>query len=292
MLQWLIIHLHIVLAYGYEVLGGILIFYSSAVTETSMPQERKRMAHWILFGAIALIYAGFGIGLRYDEIQQTASATQKADQDRADLRGMRTSMDTRMDGVFSSFQSTYLQLSALSLDLRNMRVSLTQAIDRNDPQKIADFVHRAQAAQEQVDNLSHEVLALTMAPQIAQQLRDWENDRKVKMGDLHNAEWETTEHYRNRHRGDAEGLKSIEDDFQRQYDKADKEYRNKLSGIIATADFIRKEMLQQIPPQQQLPEDKKQEQAFAQAKEDPEALDRDNTPRYLENLAKRVPPPK
>ena len=35
-MHWLSSHLLTVLAYGYEVLGGILIFYSSAVTETSM----------------------------------------------------------------------------------------------------------------------------------------------------------------------------------------------------------------------------------------------------------------
>jgi hypothetical protein len=51
-------------------------------------------------------------------------------------------------------------------------------------------------------------------------------------------------------------------------------------------------MLQRIPLQQQVPEDKKQELAFAAAKSNPASLSRPDAVRYLEDLARRVPPPK
>ena len=54
------------LAYGYEVIGGILIFISSAVTETQLPAPERRK-HWIVFGIVAVMYIGFGLGLRYME---------------------------------------------------------------------------------------------------------------------------------------------------------------------------------------------------------------------------------
>ncbi len=279
------------LPYAYEVMGGFLIFYSSAVTETKLPEPERRK-HWIIFGGMAVIYILVGIGIRRAELQRGEIDKQYAAEDRNALRDIRNTMDTRMDGVFSSFQATYLQLASLSLDLHNMRVGLTQAINRNDPHKLADLEKQAQTAQQQVDNLSHEVLAITMAPRVAQQLRDWDGERRGKQSDLHNFEWEAVSHFRDQHRGDNEGLRRIEASWDHEYEKADNEYRERLKGIIATADFVRKEMLQQIPLQQQYAEDKKQEQEFAQANNNPESLDRNSAAQYLENLARRVPPPK
>jgi hypothetical protein len=63
--------LHLILSYGYEITGGILIFVSSAVTEASMP-EARRWRQWIIFGGIALIYIGLGLGTRYDDENQSA----------------------------------------------------------------------------------------------------------------------------------------------------------------------------------------------------------------------------
>ena len=289
MWHWLIAHLHIVWAYGYEVLGGILIFYSSAVTETSMPEDRKRIAHWIMFAAIAVVYAGFGSGLRYDEVQQGESAKKQAGQDRQDLRDMRTTMDRRMDGVFSSFQSTYLQLASLSSDIHNMRSGLTETIYKNDPRRVADLEQQAKVAQQQVDSLSHELLSLTMAPQIARQLRDWEGDRRSKQQELHDRGWDEHIQWNLRHPGESESQSLRNWDVV--YKRADDDALEQLKRIVAAADFIRREMLQRIPPQRQSSEDKNQEQNFENAKSDPESLSRDDTARYLEALARRVPPP-
>lgn len=293
--HWLGSHLHIVLAYGYEVLGGLLIFYSSAVTETSMPEDRKRIGHWVMFAAMALVYAAFGIGLRYDQIQQSERERQQSTQDRKELRDNRDRMDNRMDNILSSSQSTYLQLALLGSELRNMRVSLTQAIDKNDPDKLSSLQTQAKTAQQQVDSISHELLAITMAPQIAVQLRSWEDQRKQARQDDHLRSWEEQNHFALEHRGEPgfqEALNRIGKFWDERYEHTEDVYLEKLKGAISTADFIRREMLQRIPLQAQSAEDKRYEKEFDQAKGNPESLNRDNAAQYLEDLARRVPPPK
>jgi len=88
--RWMGSHFLSLVAYGYEVLGGILIFYSSAVTESSMPEDRKKVTHWIMFGVLAAVYIAFGVGLRYVEIQQSSTISQHADEDRRELRAWTT----------------------------------------------------------------------------------------------------------------------------------------------------------------------------------------------------------
>jgi hypothetical protein len=290
-------HLLTVLGYGYEVLGGVLIFYSSAVTETSLPEDRKRIGHWIMFGLIAVVYIAFGIGLRHAEMQQNEQNNQRSSEDRTELRNNRERMESRMDQVLSSFQVTYSQLASLSLEIGSVRLGLLQAIHKNDPKVITSLEQQAQVAQQQVDNLSRELLAVTMAPQIARQLRDWEQELGARQQELHNFEWEEekqlgrqgkpiSEEDRNRE------VLRIMSKWQIEYDKKDAEYQEKLKGIIATADFVRREMLQRIPLQRQGEEDKKQELAFAAGKSNPKSLSRPDAARYLDDLARRVPPPK
>jgi hypothetical protein len=262
--------------------------------------DQERRKHWLMFGGMAIIYILVGIGIRHAELQRGEGDRQRAQEDRQraaedrqNLRGIRTTMDTRMDGVFSSFQSTYLQLASLSSDLHNMRVGLTQAINSNDPHRLAELETKAQTAQQQVNALSSELLALTMTPQIAQQLRDWEMESKAKQHDLHLFAYEDEMHYKERNpNDDGRGFDQMEKDWDAAYDKANRDAIEELKRRITTADFIRREMLQRVSPQQQSAEDKKQEPEFAQAKSDPESLSREKAARYLEGLARRVPPPK
>lgn len=289
MWHWFVVHLHIVLPYGYEALGGILIFYSSAVTEVSMPEERKRVAHWVMFAALALVYAGFGIGIRYDEVQQGKKDRQQAGQDRQQAAQDRGELRDNRDRIASSFQATYLQLASLSSDLHNMRVSVAQAINKNDPDKLSTLQTQAKTAQQQVDSLSHELLAITMAPQVAQQLRDWDMESRARKNDLHNYAWEEETHYRDMNPTDkGDGFQRVLEKWDAAFSKEEEDSQERLRKTIATADFIRKELLQRIPSQQQSQEDKKQEKEFSQMG-DPRSLQ--NGARYLEELARRVPPP-
>jgi hypothetical protein len=285
-----------VMGYGYEVLGGILIFYSSAVTETSMPEDRKRVGHWIMFGALAVVYIAFGIGLRYVEVQHNAESSQRSDEDRRELRKNRQLTDERMVSVISSEQATFLQIVSLSSDIARMRSSLIQTIYKNDPHQVSELEGKAQAAQLKADTLSHELLAITMAPQLASQLRDWERERLAQQQDLHNKEWEDQIHIGGEHASQAETTQKVQklmEQWQVEYDKKDQEYLEKLKGIITTADFVRRELLQRLPPQESNSQyDKYHEQLFVKALSDPLALSRKEAADYLESLARRVPSPK
>jgi hypothetical protein len=290
--HWLTSHLTL-LGYGYEVLGGILIFYSSAVTETSMPADRKRWTHWIMFGVIAVVYIVCGIGLRFTEIQRNDKNTKQADEDRQELRDNRKRMDSRIDSVLSSSQVQYLQLASLSSEIGVMRNSVLQAIYKNDPRQIRDLESKMQAAQQQADTLSHELLALTMAPQVAGQLLGWEEERHASEDNINHFEWEAEQHYQWDHPGDKKGLDQVIAKYAAQVHESNNDFREKLKGIIVNADFVRKELLQRIPAALQVPAiDKPEEQKFTQARTDPDSLDRKDAARYLEQLAQRVPPPK
>jgi hypothetical protein len=98
-------------------------------------------------------------------------------------------------------------------------------------------------------------------------------------------------HYKERNPNDnGDGFNQMLKYYDDAYDKADRDATEELKRRITTADFMRREMLQRIPPQQQSAEDKKQEKEFAQTGSDPKSLER--AARYLEELARRVPPPK
>jgi hypothetical protein len=101
-------------------------------------------------------------------------------------------------------------------------------------------------------------------------------ESKAKQHDLHLDAYEDEIHYKERNPNDD--------------DKADRDAMEELKRRITTADFIRREMLQRIPPQQQSAEDKNQEKEFAQTNSDQRSLEK--SARYLEELARRVPPPK
>jgi len=74
----------------------------------------------------------------------------------------------------------------------------------------------------------------------------------------------------------------MEQKWQQAYEDADKDYQVKLNALWEYADFIRKELLLRIVP----------EQLYAEDKKDFKSRTREDAAKYLENLAKRVPPPK
>jgi hypothetical protein len=278
--HWLAAHLHMVFVYGYEIIGGILIFVSSAVTEHSMPPAEKRK-HWIVFGGIALCYIFLGIGIRHDDVQQTAGDRDQAKQDRQDLRDLRTLTDSRTSTMMYSFQTMYSEIASLELDQKSMEVDLTRAMYKNDPRQMSDLADKAQSSQQRASALSQELLALTMAPQVADQLRDWKGESDFKQQDLHARAYEEEMHFVWEHPNDNKGRNSINQKWDVEYDAAAKEYQEKLKAIWANADFVRKELLQRLPPQQRIPDDAK----------DFDSLTNEAAAHYLEILARRVPPP-
>ncbi len=276
--------------YAYEITGGILIFLSSLVSE-AFP-KRFRLALWVIFALLAIGYTVEGIHLDKEAATKAEGERTINQKETKELKTEVQGLKTDTSNLINAISGTLPMIASLNADIAALRRDAAAAKEHHDPHLIDNLERQAQAAQQQVDSLSHEVLALTMAPQVAQQLRDWEHSRKWARDNERNFEWEALERYRDQHRGDTEGIRHAEEYWQQQRDKVDREYEQKLKGIIETADFVRKEMLQRIPPQQQSAEDRKQEQAFAEAKNNPENLDRESAAGYLENLARRVPAPK
>jgi hypothetical protein len=274
---WVIIHT----PYFYELLSGILLFISSAITEEVMPKTRQKWWHWIVFGGFSLILAGAGIVVRYGEIQQNENTNHQAKEDRAALQESRRHLDDRMDDINRLIQVTYLRVGSFSSEFEIMSKGLTQLSVNTNPKQLAEQTAKAQALSKQASAYQKELLALTMAPQTAEQLRDWEGDLKAKQQDLHNRSWEEEQHFKWEHPTDTNGLQAVWDKWEKEYEAADREYAEKEKGIWTYADFVRTQLLQRIPPEQQYAEDEK----------DFTSRTREDAARYLENLAKRVPPP-
>jgi|SRR5208337_2632731 len=276
--------------YTYEIIGGILIFLSSLVSE-AFP-KRLRIALWALFAVLAVAYTGCGIHLDKEAATKAQRERTTSENETKDLKSEIQGLRTNTSNLISTIAGMFPMVASLNADLATLRRDTAAAKEHHDPQVINALERQAQTAQQQVDSLSHELLAITMAPQVAQQLRDWEGERKYKQSDLHNRAWEDERRFRDQHPNDSEGLSQIDLGWQAAYEKADDDATEQLKRTVATADFIRKQMLQQIPLQQRYAEDKRQEQEFAQAKNNPESLNTNNAAQYLEDLARRVPPPK
>jgi hypothetical protein len=79
-----------------------------------------------------------------------------------------------------------------------------------------------------------------MAPQIAGQLLSWEEERRGEEQNIDHFEWEAEQHYQWDHPGDRKGLDRVVADYAAQVNKSNNDFREKLKGIIANADFVRK----------------------------------------------------
>src|SRR5882724_6470664 len=75
--------------YAYEIIGGILIFASSYVSEP-MPR-RRRIALWIVFGAMAIGYSSLGIYV--DTITERDQRLKDADNEQV-LRALKSQIQT------------------------------------------------------------------------------------------------------------------------------------------------------------------------------------------------------
>src|SRR5580698_2881877 len=93
--------------YTYEIVGGILIFLSSLVSE-AFP-KKYRIALWIVFAVLAIGYTA--IGIRLDKDAATRAATERtenqkerteSENDRRDMkdeiRGLRTNTGNLISG--------------------------------------------------------------------------------------------------------------------------------------------------------------------------------------------------
>jgi len=268
--------------YIYEIMGGVLIFLSSLVSE--MFSKKYRMALWVFFALLAGGYTVMGIVLDKDNAATVLAERTRNAKEREDLQTEVTGLRANTSNLITAMYGTLPIIASLTSDIATLRKDTEAAKEQHDPRLIANLQQTAQTAQQQADNLSQEVLALTLAPQIAEQLRSWQTELNAAQQNAHNFEWEEQALYIKSHPDYKEGVSRIQEKYGVQYQQIDKEYQAKWEGLLRTAAFLRKEMLKRIPLERWTPIDKSDEQ-FA-------ALPRDGLANYLEGLAKRVPPPK
>jgi hypothetical protein len=109
--------------YGYEILGGILIFLSSLVTEQIADKWKRRS--WIAFGILAAVYIGVGI-----EIDIQAAVSEKGDrQTISALSGAVETVRSELDTVRSQ-NSAMLKFAGDNLTREQAR-ELFQAMLQN-----------------------------------------------------------------------------------------------------------------------------------------------------------------
>src|SRR5271166_142032 len=181
----------------------------------------------------------------------------------------------------AAFENTAIpQLAGLQTNIAHLHDELDAAKEKHDPELIRDLEAKAQAAHEQAHDLSRELLAVTMAPQVAAQLRDWDAEKKEADLTIGNEEWEEKQQLKDARNASAKPL-----DWTEVRKQSDQKFQTKLKSIVTTADFIRKEMLQRIPSQAQNREDREQEREFALAKNSPDSLDRNAAANYILGLA-------
>jgi hypothetical protein len=182
------------------------------------------------------------------------------------------------------------KLNAVQGEIATLEIQIRAAREKHDPKLLADLEAKMKQAKDQADRMTRELHSLTMAPQVAQQLREWYGTKEQKIRDLHNGQWEENTHWREEHPNDSDGRNKAWNEWDDRIEKEGQNSDEQLTRMLANADLIRKEMLQLIPPQQQSAEDKKQEKEFLQTDSDQRSLEK--AARYVEERARRVPPPK
>jgi hypothetical protein len=186
--------------YTYEIIGGILIFLSSLVSE-AFP-KRLRIALWVVFALLAAGYSAVGIHL--DKAAATAAEGERTKNANAtrELKVKVDGLETNTSNLIGTIAGMFPLIASLNADLATLRRDTAAAKEHHDPRLIDKLEHQTQIAQQQVNTLSHELIALTMAPQIAQELRDWRLESRSKQEELHNFAWEDQIHYRERNPND------------------------------------------------------------------------------------------
>jgi hypothetical protein len=277
------------------VLGVVMSLPKLAEKIEDTPKYRK----WLAVVCIAAGFVGFyfDVRARHDSERTSSQLLSEVGDALARTNQLLTQTSSLVTntGTLATFATRAApQLAVFQTELADLRQRIEAAREKHDPQMIHDLEAKAQAAQLKTDDLSRELLAITKAPVVASELRDWKNERDARQQNLHNFEWEDQVHYEQRHKDekDQKGVREIQQQWQVKYEKADEEFDAQLKDLVATADSLRKELLQRLPPPGIIPLDKLEEQRFAQATANPLALDRNDAAAYLEVLAQRIPAPK
>ena len=255
--------------YLYEILGGILIFVSSVVSE-QMPR-RWRIGLWIAFGLMAIGYTGIGIYLdRQEGIKQAA--------DRKEQREDAKRISGNLDNLLTAFSLAMPQINSINSEMAILRRQVEASRERRDPRLMKEL----EAAQKHADLVSKDIL-VALAPTIA--------DRMEKIS----TSWNEEAHNQDMIHNDLP-YQQIPDKLQREQEldaemaKTDKQYGPKVKTIVRQADSLRQEILQKLPPEARTAEDRKMETRFGELRKSPSLrlYSVSEEAKYLRELGERL----
>jgi hypothetical protein len=266
----------------------LLAGYGGHLAAKAFPGEEKAFALKIVWGLaiLGVITSGVQQFLAYQTDYKNEGKQSDLREEVHGLRSNTSYLINTMAGIFS-------MVTSLNADLATLRRDTEAAKEHHDPRMIADLQTQAQVAQQRADSLSHELLVITMVPQIIRQLQEWPSERRARQQDLHARAWEEHLHWLERNpKGSSDTEAQMQGRYQDAYEQADKKSLEELSTLIKTADLVRSELLRLIPQANQTPEDKQQAITFSRGIVNPEPFPLDVSVIYLQKLAMRIPAPR
>jgi hypothetical protein len=252
-------------------------------------EKTPRYRKWL--AAVCLVFGFTGFIFDVTQRHSTEQATRQLMGNTSTMVGNTNHLVQTTDVMVSTVSVLVPKLNVVQGEMATLEIQIKAAKEKHDPKLLADLEGRMKRAQDQADRMTRELSFLTSAPQVAQQLREWYGTKEQKIRDRHNGQSEENTHWRENHpNGDFDGQLKAWKDWDDAIEKEEQSSGEQLTRMLANADLIRKEMLQLIPLQEQSAEDGKQEKEFTQTTSDPKSLEK--AAGYLEQLARRVPPPK
>lgn len=249
--------------------------------------------------ALALVCVVFGVigflsdvSQRYSNDSSTKTLVRDANEELETTKSLLGKTNTLLAWTASADPKLH-QLDS-QVDVLNKKIEKAQ--EQHDPKLVAKLQTELRQTQHQADDVSAELLAIATASRTAEDLRDWELERQAAQTNVHNVAWDEQVVYVRDHHLDGQQaaldkyLRQWRAEWEPRYAKVDQDARDRLVKLIGTADLVRKALIPKATPNPAY--DRLEEAALSAALNNPESLDRVGAATYLDDLVRRVRPPK
>lgn len=254
--------------YWVEILGAVLIFASSFVTERFIPKQYRYIG-WVVFGILA-----FGYGVLAIAVDRATFL--RAQHDHQEITDENKTLNSNMTTALGMLNTDTNQLTSLNLEMAAMRVQLND----HDPKLMAQLSAKLKRTQEEGERLTKANL-LAMTPIVADQIESiggaWyglADNQTLSLQEITDYRPDTPEN-----RAKAEKINN-------QIAATDAVYQPKMRVLFQQANYLQDAILKLIPESQHTKEDKDWEGIF---KAEPlRRIAPADEVAYLRNLAKRL----